>query len=106
MRQGVRQWLDPQRFQNTNQFVRELEIKDHYVLSNITSVGNMVDCSHEEADTRMMINLEHALINGAQTVAIDSGDSDVLIILLGFHHQLRSKYNFVDVIIAFLKFVG
>ena len=101
MRQGVRQWLDPQRFQITNQFVRESEIKDHYELSNITSVGNMVDCSHEEADTHMMIHLEHALSNGAHNIAIDSGDTDVLIIVLGLYHQLRAKYNFIDVILDF-----
>ena len=72
-----------------------------HVLSNITSVENMVDCSHEEADTRMMIHLEHALSNGAQTIAIDSGDTDVLIIVLGLYHQLRAKYNFIDVILDF-----
>ena len=110
-----------------NQFLRESENKDElnkflaetitahtfasgkqifithqeHVLSNITSVGNMVDCSHEEADTRMMIHLEHALSNGAQTVAIDSGDTDVLIIVLGLYHQLKAKYNFNDVILDF-----
>ena len=41
----------------------------------------MLDCSHEEADTQMMVHLEHALSNGAQTIAIDNGGTDVLIIL-------------------------
>ena len=63
----------------------------------------MVDCSHEEADTQKMVHLEHALSNGAQTIAIDSGDTDVLIILLGFYHQLKSKFSFIDIIHDFAQ---
>ena len=52
-----------------------------HVLCNISHGEGMADCSHEEADTRMMVHLKHALSNGAQTIAIDSGGTDVLIIL-------------------------
>ena len=63
----------------------------------------MVDCSHEEADTQMIVHLEHALGNGIQTIAIDSGDTDVLIILMGFYHQLKSKFSFIDIILDFAQ---
>ena len=59
----------------------------------------MRDCNHEEADTRMLVHVEHSLVNGATSIGINSEDTDVLIILLGFFHQLQSKYNFSDVVI-------
>ena len=63
----------------------------------------MLDCSHEEADTQMMVHLKHAHSNGAQTIAIDSGGTDVLITLLGFYHQLKSKFSFIDIILDFAQ---
>ena len=42
-----------------------------------------------------------APVNGAQTTAIDSGDTDVLSIPLGFYHQLKSKFSFIDIILDF-----
>ena len=44
-----------------------------------------------------------APMNGAQTTAIDSGDTDVLSILLGFYHQLKSKFSFIDIILDFAQ---
>ena len=44
-----------------------------------------------------------APMNGAQTTAKDSGDSDVLSILLGFYHQLKSKFSFIDIIFDFAQ---
>ena len=69
------------------------------VLSNTSTT--MGDCNHEEADTRMLVHVEHSLMNGANQIGINSEDTDVLIILLGFFHQLQSKYNFSDVVIDF-----
>ena len=74
-----------------------------HVLCNISHGEGMPDCSHEEADTQMMVHLKHALSNGAQTIAIDSCGTDVLIILLGFYHQLKSKFSFIDIILDFAQ---
>ena len=30
----------------------------------------MSDCNHEEADTRMMVDVEHLLVSGAKTIGI------------------------------------
>ena len=69
------------------------------VLSNTSTT--MGDCNHEEADTRMLVHVEHSMVNGANQIGINSEGTDVLIILLGFLHQLQSKYNFSDVVIDF-----
>ena len=61
----------------------------------------MSDCNHEEADTRMLVHVEHSLVSGAQTIGINSQDTDVLIIVLGFFHQLQARYNFNDIVIDF-----
>ena len=49
----------------------------------------------------MMVHLDHALANGAQSVAIDLGDMDVLGIPLGCYYQLKAKHSFKVVIINF-----
>ena len=55
------------------------------VLSNTSTA--MGDCNHEEADTRMLVHVEHSLVNEANQIGINnSEDTDVLIILLGFFH--------------------
>ena len=56
------------------------------VLSN--SSETLSDCNHEEADTRMMVHVEHSLVSGAKTIRICSQDTDVVIIVLAFFHQL------------------
>ena len=61
----------------------------------------MSDCNHEEADTRMLVHLEHSLVSGAKTIGVNSQDTDVLIIILGFFHQLQARYNFNDIVIDF-----
>ena len=61
----------------------------------------MSDCNHEEADTRMMVYVEHSLVSGAKTIGICSQDTDVVIIVLAFFHQLQAKYNFDDIVIDF-----
>ena len=54
------------------------------VLSNTSTT--MSDCNHEEADTRMLVHVEHSLVNGANQIGINSEGTDVLIILLRFFH--------------------
>ena len=66
------------------------------------SSATMSDCNHEEADTRMMnIDIEHSLVSGAKNIGICSQDTDVVIIVLAFFHQLQAKYNFDHIVIDF-----
>ena len=46
--------------------------------------------THEEADTRMMIHVQHAAANYNKTVVI-SEDTDVFIILLSLHSQMGTR---------------
>ena len=50
-------------------------------------------CSHEEADTRMILHANHAFAKNYKTVVIDTPDTDVFIIAL-YHscHINRSLY--------------
>ena len=74
-------------------------LRTELLLSN--SRETMSDFNHEEADTRMMVHVEHSLVSGAKTIGICSQDTDVVIIVLGFFHQLQAKYNFDDIVIDF-----
>ena len=80
-----------------------LLLNQHYPLHPFPLLFSCGDCNHEEADTRMLVHVEHSLVNGANQIGINSEDTDVLIILLGFFHQLQSKYNFSDVVIDFSR---
>ena len=59
------------------------------VLSN--SSANMSDCNHEEADTRMIVYVEHSIVSGAKNIGICSQDTDVVIIV--WHFSINYKQN-------------
>ena len=58
----------------------------------VRKLGNgrdMPECNNEEADTRVIVHLAHAL-EYSSTAMIFTGDTDVIVILLAnFHHFLR-----------------
>jgi hypothetical protein len=58
----------------------------------------MSSCSHEEADTRLVVHLHDALKAGCVTILIKTGDTDVVAILLGQLHRLEHPE---DIWIAF-----
>ena len=69
------------------------------VLSNcVTTMGN---CDHEEADTRILLHLKHALSEGMERIKIVSNDTDIVIIALGIYHKLRADNQFDDIRIEF-----
>ena len=70
-----------------------------HVLSNGTIT--MEDSDHEDADSRMMLHVRHALSQGMNRVKILSNDTDIVIIGLGVYHKLRSTYHFEDIVIEF-----
>ena len=69
------------------------------VLSN--GAITMNNCDHEEADSRIMLHVQHALSEGMNRIKILSNDTDVIIIALGIYHKLRSTYLFDDIAIEF-----
>ena len=60
----------------------------------------MDDCNHEEADTRIMVHIRHALEHGAETVLVRTIDTDVFI-LVGLFFDLVSIQPSCDFWIAF-----
>ena len=60
---------------------------------------NMSACSHEEADTRIMIHLLNAIELGSRKVNIRTVDSDVIIILIGKFFEIKDKIE--DVCVTF-----
>ncbi len=61
----------------------------------------MPDCNHEEADTRIVVHLLHALEHGMRTIKVRTADSDVIAILVGAFFNLTSTQSSVDVWVAF-----
>ena len=61
----------------------------------------MDDCNHEEADTRIMVHMQHALEQGAETVLVRTADTDVVVILVGMFFDLVTIQPSSDLWIAF-----
>ena len=50
----------------------------------------MGQCNHEEAHTRIIVHVRHALERGAESVLVRTVDTDVVMILVGKFHDLFS----------------
>ena len=77
---------------NTITNFKFIEGKQIYVTLKSRVLTNdvpMSDCSHEEADTRMLVHLRAALENGLTSFLVRTVDTDVIIILLGKYHGIR-----------------
>ena len=53
-------------------------------------IGELAATGHEEADTRLIIHAKHAAANHP-TVIVISEDTDVFVILLGMHSEIRKR---------------
>ena len=47
----------------------------------------MQRCDHEEADTRIVLHVQHALDKACKQVFVRTVDTDVLVILIGPRHD-------------------
>ena len=48
-------------------------------------------CSHEEADTRLLLHAKHASDNGHQVVVVKSQDTDVAVLAFHFSHEITAR---------------
>lgn len=48
----------------------------------------MPSCNHEEADSRIIVHVVHALDHGATNTHIRTVDTDVIVILVGQYSEL------------------
>ena len=68
-----------------------LVTKNDDVLTSSTILSNKEDlgpCTHEEADTRMLLHVKHAAMNGHTTVVIRTVDTDVLVLAIAHFQYL------------------
>ncbi len=74
------------------------EISGHVSLG---SGSPMQSCNHEEADTRVVVHILHALEHGERTVLVRTVDTDVVVILVGTFHDLAAVQPLLDIWVAF-----
>lgn len=66
------------------------------------SIGPSTPCNHEEADTRIVIHVLHALSSReAKSVVVRTVDSDVVVILIGKFYDIQHQYPETDIWVAF-----
>ena len=61
----------------------------------------MGQCNHEEAGTRIVVHVRHALERGAESVLARTVDMDVVVILVGKLHDLLAYNQLCKVWVAF-----
>lgn len=73
--------------------------------NSVVTVGSdsvMPECNHEEADTRIVVHILHAIQDGqAKAVLVRSVDTDVVVILIGKFHFLRAVQPDLELWVTF-----
>ena len=71
-------------------------------LLTVCSSSPMPNCNHdEEADTRIVVHVLHALQQGLTTVQVRTVDTDVVVVLIGVFHKLLLSQPKADIWVAF-----
>ena len=60
----------------------------------------MLQCDHEEADTRQVIHLQDSLINGCTSCLVCMVDTDMVVILVGMFHHFVALCREVNIWVA------
>ena len=68
------------------------------VISNHTPMDK---CTQEEADSRMIVHIVHAIKEGCKKMLVQSGDTDVLVILIGHFFFLQQLCPEINLWLAF-----
>ncbi|KAJ8353418.1 hypothetical protein SKAU_G00209850 [Synaphobranchus kaupii] len=80
---------------------KALHVTSGQAVSSFGSSSMMNCCNHEEADTRIVVHVQHALEHGAKTVLVRTVDTDVIVILVGLFHDLLVLQPLTDIWVAF-----
>jgi hypothetical protein len=69
---------------------KQLVVTDgsHVLTCNVNACSELDPCSHEEADTRMLLHVAHAASNGHAKVMIRTVDTDVAVVAIGCFQRL------------------
>jgi hypothetical protein len=60
----------------------------------------MGQCNHEEADTRVLVDLLHALQTSSLGL-VHTGGTDVIVILLNYFHHMKAVNVAAEILICF-----
>jgi len=69
---------------------KEINITSEEFVVTSRGSSDMQRCDHEEADTRIVLHVQHALHKGCKQVFVRTVDFDVLVILIGLFHDMPS----------------
>ena len=69
----------------------------------VAGTNSMGICTHEEADTRLMIQLLVAAEKGMKNIIFRTVDSDILTILLGQFELITQKHDNLSAYVEFGK---
>ena len=58
-------------------------------------------CTHEEANTRIVVHVLDAAKNGCKKIVVRTVDTDVLVILVGQFHQIKERHPSIELWLAF-----
>ena len=70
-------------------------------VESMNSSRPMLACNHEEADTRIVVHVMHALEQGMKSVLVRTVDTDVIVILVGVCAMLATIQPSADIWVAF-----
>ena len=68
---------------------------------NVATSSGMMNCNHEEADTRIVVHILHALNQGMQSIKVRTVDTDVVVILVGAFFDLLQNQPTAKIWVAF-----
>jgi len=71
------------------------------VVLSIASSSPMSNCNQEEADTRVVVHLLHALQHEAKTVHVRTVDTDVVVVITEQFYDLLETQSLTDIWVAF-----
>ena len=74
--------------------------KGTYVITK-GSAKPMLDCTHGEADTRVIVHLLHALENERNKIEVRTVETDIVVLLIGQFFEMQARYPQVDIWVAF-----
>ena len=55
----------------------------------LTDMESLQPCSHEEADTRILLHIAHCAQQGYKQISIQTVDTDVVVLAVGHFHSLN-----------------
>ena len=72
--------------------------------TSVVCKGNsqpMLECTHEEADTRVVVHIIHRLTHGYRRIKVRTVDTDIVVILIGKSFYMQQHYPEIELWVAF-----